>query len=297
MSIFFTCPHCGMQTAMADEFAGRTGPCGGCGKTVTIGLSGVANFPTPAARSRALPLVVIVLAVVLGVVVVFGGILTALLLPAVQSAREAARQALCQNNLKQISLALMGYEAAFRCLPASASTGKDGQPGMSWRVAILPYLDRRDLFHRYDRRQPWNSPQNRTIADAVIRLYQCPSEFKDLQSRQTSYVMLVGPGTIGGLDEKHRNLDYVSEHSGTSDTILLVEAPHSGILWTEPRDLTVDEFIQRLKNHREGNHPGRIHATFCDGTVRSIREDVSPHVLRALANPNRLQAVDESQWQ
>ena len=65
--------------------------------------------------------------------------LVALLLPAVQSAREAARRAQCVNNLKQIALAMLNYESANGAFPKPAITDKDGKPLLSWRVAILPY--------------------------------------------------------------------------------------------------------------------------------------------------------------
>ena len=95
---------------------------------------------------------------------------------------------------------------------------------MSWRVAILPYLDQPAIFQLYDRRQRWNSPKNRAVADSRIPLYRCPSDPKSVASNETSYVMLVGKGTVAGLPEKDRNIDYISAHSGASDTILLVEA-------------------------------------------------------------------------
>ena len=67
------------------------------------------------------------------------GVLVALLLPAVQAAREAARRAQCVNNLKQIGLAMHNYHAANNAFPKPAITDKDGKPLLSWRVAILPY--------------------------------------------------------------------------------------------------------------------------------------------------------------
>ena len=293
MSILFTCPHCGKQTNVADEFAGRSGPCAGCGKTITVPPSGEGFFPMPPARSRGVP-VAVVLAIVLGVVVVGGVVLAFLLFPAVGAVREAANRARCNNNLKQIALALLSYESAHHHFPPADSAEKEGQPGMSWRVAILPYLDQPAIFQLYDRHQRWNSPKNRDIADWRIREYRCPSDPMGLQSRETSYVMLVGPGTVAGLDERDRNIAYISAHAGTTSTILAVEAPNSGIPWAEPRDLTVAEFIKRLKSRKGLNHVGGVHVAMCDGSVHFLSASISPDLLRAMANPNRRVPIHES---
>ena len=201
-----------------------------------------------------------------------------------------------QNNVKQIALALTYYEWEHRSFPPAATAEKDGQPAMSWRVAILPHLEENQLFQKYDRKQPWNSPRNRAVADTPLLSYRCPNDPKGPRSRETSYVMLVGKGTVAGLPEKDRNFKYISAHSGASSTILFVEAPNSGIPWAEPRDLTIDEFIKRLKSHKGGFPGGCICLALCDGSVRLIRTDISPYVFRALANPSRDGPIDESEW-
>src|SRR5690606_25139905 len=80
------------------------------------------------------------------------GILIALLLPAIQAAREAARRTTCGNHLKQIGLALLNYEVAHRRLPVGARTQGSGVPplGISWWVSILPHLEQNALYQRYD---------------------------------------------------------------------------------------------------------------------------------------------------
>ena len=160
MPILFTCPHCGLQTNVADEFAGRSGPCAGCGKTITV--PGPFGEPggAPANRSGGGATIVVVLAVALGVVLVCGGVLVALLLPAVQAAREAARRSQCTNNLKQIVLALHNYHDVYKCFPSAVLTDESGRPIRSWRVAILPFMEQQALYKQYDFNQPWDSPRN-----------------------------------------------------------------------------------------------------------------------------------------
>ena len=81
----------------------------------------------------------------------------ALLLPAVQSAREAARRAQCVNNLKQIGLAFHNYHSANNAFPRAAITDKQGKPLLSWRVAILPYIGQQGLYNRFNLDEPWDS--------------------------------------------------------------------------------------------------------------------------------------------
>lgn len=88
------------------------------------------------------------------VVIAIIGVMVGLLLPAVQSAREAARRMSCSNNLKQIGLAMHNYESTFKMLP-SALQGADrrkGQPsgedddGFGWLVALLPFVEQQGLY-------------------------------------------------------------------------------------------------------------------------------------------------------
>ncbi|MFN0054259.1 MAG: DUF1559 domain-containing protein, partial [Planctomycetales bacterium] len=84
----------------------------------------------------------------LAVLLVCGGILAALLLPAVQQAREAARRTQCKNNLHQIGLALHNYHDAFNSFPPAYIPDASGRPMHSWRVLILPFLDQAPLYQR-----------------------------------------------------------------------------------------------------------------------------------------------------
>ena len=90
------------------------------------------------------------------VVIAIIGILVGLLLPAVQAAREAARRMQCQNNLKQQGLALLNYESAFKKFPSAlmgcrfAVGAAPEDDGVSWAVAILPYMEQAPLYNRLE---------------------------------------------------------------------------------------------------------------------------------------------------
>jgi len=124
------------------------------------------------------------------VVIAIIGVLIALLLPAVQAAREAARRVQCQNNLKQIGLALHGYHEARGSFPpgniqhsAGFCPGM-GEPGLSysthfgnWMIAILPFIEQGALYDSYDLSHNNESPENRAVRETSVSTYVCPSDY------------------------------------------------------------------------------------------------------------------------
>ena len=100
------------------------------------------------------------------------GVLIALLLPAVQAAREAARRTQCKNNLRQLGLAVMNREAALGSLPPSRVTtpAKHG-----WIVFVLPYLEQSNTFELIDLSLDWDHPDNQPAVNLAIPLLLCPS--------------------------------------------------------------------------------------------------------------------------
>jgi len=113
------------------------------------------------------------------VVIAIIGILIALLLPAVQAAREAARIASCSNNLKQIGMAVHSYHDAKGSFPPGGIT--QGRccctpSGICWTISILPYLEQQALFDRYNSNAYNEAPVNRVVREAYMSVYACPSE-------------------------------------------------------------------------------------------------------------------------
>jgi prepilin-type processing-associated H-X9-DG protein len=293
MPIPFTCPHCGLETTVADQYAGQTGPCSRCGKPITVPgtptAPGMPFSPPPKPASKA-PIWIIVLAVALVVALGCGGILLALLLPAVQSAHEAARRATCINKLKQIGLAMHNYHDMHGRLPPAVSTDNLGKPMMSWRVAILPVLEETALYNQYDPKQPWDSPQNLALGKTPLQEFRCPSDpGAAANSTETNYVMIVGKDTVGGTPNEKVTFSDITD--GTSKTIMVVEVSGLGINWEEPRDLTVDEFMKMVAEGRASHHPGGFNALMVDGSVHFIKNTIDPATLRALLLRNDGQPV------
>jgi prepilin-type N-terminal cleavage/methylation domain-containing protein/prepilin-type processing-associated H-X9-DG protein len=117
------------------------------------------------------------------VVIAIMGILSALLLPAVQAAREAARRAYCLNNLKQVGLALQNYHDDMGAFPmgyAARSPFVDGAtdtaPGWGWGTMILPQLEQAPLFNSINFSLNIEASQNATALQTVIPQYLCPSD-------------------------------------------------------------------------------------------------------------------------
>jgi prepilin-type N-terminal cleavage/methylation domain-containing protein/prepilin-type processing-associated H-X9-DG protein len=113
------------------------------------------------------------------VVIAIVGVLAALLIPAIQSARESSRRAACQNNLKQIGVALANYEAAMnRWPPGKKWSGPTTDPSsfaMSWSSFVLNYLEEQVLAQQIDYKLPFTDPKNMPATSTVVPVYLCPS--------------------------------------------------------------------------------------------------------------------------
>jgi prepilin-type N-terminal cleavage/methylation domain-containing protein/prepilin-type processing-associated H-X9-DG protein len=109
------------------------------------------------------------------VVIAIIGILVSLLLPAVQAAREAGRRSQCQNNLKQIGIALHLHHDAYKKLPMGNKGGAGGGYGHSWRLFVLPYLEQSALYAQFDQTQSSWSNAMAPSNNAVIPSFRCPS--------------------------------------------------------------------------------------------------------------------------
>jgi prepilin-type processing-associated H-X9-DG protein len=301
MLIHFTCPHCGTTTEVADQYAGQTGPCIRCGKPITIPCpEGMAPFNgPPPKRGMGVGLtLLIVLGASVPVMLVCGGILVALLLPAVESAREAARRMSCSNNLKQIALAMHNYaQANNNCFPPAYIADKNGKPMHSWRVLILPYLEMEPLYKQYRFDEPWDGPHNRELAAQMPAGYRCPTH-GDTGS-ETSYAMIVGPHAISD-GPTPRKISEVTD--GLSNTIMVAEAVGAHINRLEPRDLNTEKMTYRLNafnsnseriaSEISSDHIGVVNVLFGDGHAEAVSNDIEPKRLKALTTIDGGESVD-----
>jgi type II secretory pathway pseudopilin PulG len=192
------------------------------------------------------------------------GILVALLLPAVQAAREAARRNQSLNNLKQVVLASMNYYDKYGKNPPYATFSDDGKPLLSWRVHVLPFMGEEKLYNEFHLNEPWDSEHNRTLINRMPNTFQNPNL---AEPGQTNYLAVLGKECIFDGTEEGTTLRQITD--GTSNTVMFLEADSShAVPWTKPSDWNYD--AKNFKVGLGGLRPGGWLAAFADGSVRFV---------------------------
>jgi hypothetical protein len=217
-----------------------------------------------------------------------------LLLPAVQSAREASRRSVCMNNMKQIALAMRSYEIAHGTLPPPFVADANGTPVHSWRVLLLPYIEEEPLFKKYNLDEPWDGPNNSKLAAQMPDVYRCPSDVDNVsgKSGETDYFVVADPTTA--FPQKGLATNAIID--GTPKTILVIETSGMHRSWLDPRALSLDEAVELMTAKPRSGHrrisDGFLTTTcydssdrnvaFCDGRIEYIRQLKSAEIARAL---------------
>jgi prepilin-type N-terminal cleavage/methylation domain-containing protein/prepilin-type processing-associated H-X9-DG protein len=163
------------------------------------------------------------LLVVIGII----GVLAAVILPAVNAAREAGRRTTCQNNMRQVALATLSYENQFNKLPAGRS--KDNKHGFF--IRILPNMEESTTADRYNFKLPWSDVNNRSAASQSIALLICPSVGEDREAiSDFSPVLGVGANVHQALWQgrpRHSSQPSVSDPARLNGIILDVDERRS----------------------------------------------------------------------
>jgi len=251
-------------------------------------------------------------------VIAIVGVLVALLLPAVQHARESARRRQCGNHLKQIGLGLSNYHDTHRTFPVGCL--KKNTLRHSWCTLLLPYIEERALWQQYDFRQSYRADVNRAATGTVIATFLCPSTSRFAPDRRgdtvgdmngngvydagdhmacTDYGGIFGSAGAGVtpangvmLYERAINLRKITD--GSSSTIIVGEDTGRGWIdsgqWSNGWNiLDVGTFgVARPINFRRedelySDHPGGVHVLLCSGAVRFLSDATERTVAQALA--------------
>lgn len=216
------------------------------------------------------------------------GVLVALLLPAVQAARDAARRSQSNNNLKQIGLGLQTYADVNKTFPPRARF-KDGKPLLSWRVMILPFVEQYPMYKQFHLDEPWDSEHNRQFIAKIPPCFVNPKlDPKLSQAGKTNYLAPTGPGT---MFEGEKGANFATIRDGTSNTLIVVEAnADRAVIWTKPDDLEIDP--DKPLDGLGDFQPGGFMALFGDGHTSLIKKTIDPKMLLNLFNPRDGQTVN-----
>jgi hypothetical protein len=206
----------------------------------------------------------------------------ALLLPAVQAVREAARRNASGNSLRQMGLAAINFESTQSVYPPACANQQGEGPNLSWRVHLLPYLEYQNLYEQFNLDEPWDSPNNKALIPLMPDIYGNPNG--GMAEGETNYLAVTGSETMfpGGP----RGIPSAAISDGQSNTLMFVEADaDQAVVWTKPDDLEFDPNNPKrgLGNYRPGNV---ILGVFADGHVQSIPAGVDDEAFTAIVTPD-----------
>jgi prepilin-type processing-associated H-X9-DG protein len=189
-----------------------------------------------------------------------------------------------ERNLRRIGVAFQYAHDALDVLPGDIIS-KDGKVLLSWRVALLPYLNEKKLYEQFKLDEPWDSEHNKKLIEKMPKVYE-PVRGKVIAGT-TYYQSFYGPKTLFDPKvEKRPTLASVAEKNGTSNTVLALEA---GVAtpWTNPLDLPFDE--KKPLPARGGLFGGDFHVLFCDGSVRLCGRTTPEKALKCAIQPENVE--------
>ena len=245
------------------------------------------------------------------VVIAIIGILSGMLLPAVQSVRDAARRTECQSRMANIGLALLNYESAHSRFPL----GNSWQTNHSWNSASLPWLEQQAVFDRIDFEKPWSDPvENVPVGQTQLPIFHCPSSNKDYRGK-TDYCGItgswdaVGSGPTTGSNgvllsaktPKSKGVSMQDIFDGTSYTIAVgegtgVEEINFGF-WLAGRNCFTHEGSinnpESVSQDMYGEHTGGANTLLASGAVRFIVEATEASIVNALCSRDGNEVVDD----
>ena len=241
------------------------------------------------------------------------GVLVALLLPAVQAAREAARKTSCQNNLKQIGLGLHTYHNTHGSLPTGCiewrgwpSNPTDRQ--FAWSALLLPFIEQQNVHRQINFGAPFDAAENAEAAETRIKTYQCPTAPESDQVRGPSnYGGLFGEIIVDktqddGLFVYERSIEFRDIRDGLSTTVAVSEdvgGPDSE--WINGRNVFAQSGGVNDPNAWVGDneirslHTGGATVLFADAQVRFLADTLDRQVLGGLITRAGREVVGASQ--
>ncbi len=215
------------------------------------------------------------------------GSLTGILVSSLQAKRGTSHRATPLNHGQSIVIAFHNHHDVYQFLPGNI-LGKDGEPLLSWRVAILPFVEEYELYERFHLDEPWNSEHNIKLVDEMPSVYRQP--FRDLPAGKTVYQRPSGTQLIMHPGSQVRFQDILD---GMSNTIILAEVmPDQAVDWSKPEDLKVD-----LTDPKKGLSANSRKKTLCimaDGAGLYLPSNIPAGTLKKLLTHASGETVDTS---
>jgi Protein of unknown function (DUF1559) len=206
---------------------------------------------------------------------------------AVGAAKRSERVAV-KNHLKQVALAMHNYHDVYKQFPPAAIRDAQGRPLLSWRVALLPFLEGNNLYKEFHLDEPWDSEHNKKLI-AKMPAVLSPASARLRSEGKTTLLVPVGKQTIFGPPEGVAIRDITD---GTSNTILIVDADEShAVPWTKPEDLKVDGVD--AKQILFGTRKDGFACAFADGSAHFEGPQDTNELLRALLTRNGGEAISD----
>lgn len=206
------------------------------------------------------------------VVLVVGLVLFLYLIPAAEEVHYTAARMKSVGRLKALGIALHNYHKDHGRFPPPALYDKDGQPLLSWRVLLLPYIEEERLYQEFRLDEPWDSAHNSRLLGRMPQAYAAAGRKTTDRPYCTYYQVVVGKGTAF---EGPRGVSLDECPNGPEKTLLIVEAGEP-VPWTKPEDLPLapDGSLPRLG----GLFAKHFHAVFADASThtfekRSVQEE------------------------
>jgi prepilin-type N-terminal cleavage/methylation domain-containing protein/prepilin-type processing-associated H-X9-DG protein len=229
------------------------------------------------------------------------GVLVALLLPAIQAARESSRRTQCMNNLKQLSLGLLNFESANKKFPAGQRwSGPRKDPGtfsMAWSAIILPQIEQQAVADKLDLKIPFTDAKNMDAASTVISVYLCPStaeieEHRTTDARLYNMAPMSGDGLacldylgISGPDKDAKNPISKEEYGRQRGILIGTKGLPNGDKLVDPPPIKASDVVDGLSN--------TAWLTECTGRGAGVKDDVLDSVHGAWASGNNVTHIDK----
>jgi hypothetical protein len=206
---------------------------------------------------------------------------------AVSYQKSKARKLTSVHQLRQIAIAMQNYHAEHGCFPRAYWISPQGERTLSWRVALLPYLEQKPTFEAIDVGEPWDDPVNQEATHYFPSIYRALLS-EDDDDGGTGYLLLEGPGT---LFQEGRKLSLADCKISPSETMVAIEVVQSGIRWAEPKDIQPRQLLLAIQNEGGSGiclpYSHGVHVAFAGGSVRFLSNRELELKLREMLAPEK----------